>query len=670
MYKEEHFIWHKTPIAFFPILKSNEVQTSDFITFGFGKEDQMRQGIVINNKIDKYQSVSEQIWEMDDEQRNQWKQQFSVMNNPVIYIEDLSPDTCLAILLFHNVVSQSSVNISYDWIEYTNRWKTGDVKTTGLPFESWGCLHNALSHDYFEFKSDGTVNKNRLQDGFFSCMSFLLDLVTRDISPYQVCSLPNSKQYQKAKSLLRHEQHEYMHSLQQAELIQLELPLASSAKSVILDSFISLEYTSQGVHKAFLRTDEKNSWFQSGFGLMAIHRPQAAGTGNDMVISVDPTLGVNLKELWLELERKEDEKWGSSRPTDDPRYDNHRSKANQPWYDENEKCTLVAAPKRLSDNVLGSKLSWNEVIETLWKVYSPITNIKVHQLNQDGTHEGKERYPHECEPMVKQNEKQMLAMKWSLKNTKAMVLFPSLQKYLAACASGREQQEFPRLEELPSEKAFDIQHIPGGFVVIHKNGILFFDDWSKEHSNLHLYKLEFEHLLVRYNTVTELYGEIKDQIQDIREKLYRKNKSFSGREINQLNDRLTKIKLALRETLMNTMVSGDGNLLLFREKVEKRWGIDRKIEELYESVAEIDNIIKNYIESHTSRLINGITIYGFPLVLFSSLLQFLFGGSTTSEQILTGFTAIFSASILGILLIRFFVTRNTVEETNEDNPTQ
>lgn len=657
--------FEKTAVKFYYSLTANEKSTlKDCIIIGTGHADLHRNAIMLNNKAEKKESVSQLVYNASTKRVEEWKSVLRTMKEPFYVLEDLSPDTCFSLLLFQlRVIEESSIysedELLKEWVEYCNRWESGDMITTGVPFHSWGCLHNALSHHFFEGRREKVLDEAKFRLGFLHCLQFLRTLLENEASPYHVPALPFSKEYQKAKNLIKQEHNQYKQSLKQAELLQLELPMNNSAKSLLVDAILSVDYRMLGAQKVFLRNDEEHAWMKAGFGLMAVHQPRAIGTGNDMVISVEPTLEINLEKLWFELEKLENEKWAGKRPSNFPRYkDDSRTNANEPWYDENGRYTLIAAPRRINDSLLGTKLTWNDVMEALWRVYHPLQHFYVDNINSKGALEekGKSYLPHDIAPVIKQEEKHLITMKWSTTNLNPMVLSPTVIRYLAACANAKRNKGFPLLADLPTEKTFDLLEIPGGIVVIHENGVLLLDDWSKENSNVSVYRQEFEHAYERYEVITKLYDDVKKEINSFWEIINHKTKRIGAKELIQLNKRMTLLKLFLRKTILNTMIkTSEINVQLYREKLEKRWGISRKMDELYNAVSELEQIIKGHSEVHTNQLINGITIYGFPLILFSSLLQFLFSGISSLLWLTIGLTSIIFASLLCILGIRFIL---------------
>jgi hypothetical protein len=105
---------------------------------------------------------------------------------------------------------------------------------------------------------------------------------------------------------------------------------------------------------------------------MAVYNPRVVGTGNDIVISVDPLKRICLKALWYALEEEENRLWEGKRPNDTPRplksYPN-KDGPNEPWWDDMGKYTLIAAPKMVG-NQYGRRVNWKKVKELIKELYA------------------------------------------------------------------------------------------------------------------------------------------------------------------------------------------------------------------------------------------------------------------------------------------------------------
>ncbi|OHX28451.1 hypothetical protein [Bacillus mycoides] len=649
----ENFIVYYSP--------GKRVALHNEIVIGLGSQSES-QGIVLNNKEAKKSSVSELIYSESEETLQLWREALKSDLQPEkahIYLEDLSPDTCLGFILFYLRVRGVDLQlIDRKWIHYVTLWEKGDVKTTGQPFESWGCLHNALSHTYFDRSEH--ENSTVFQEGFKSCIRFVVQLIKADMDPSKLDPLKGSEYYHRAVALLQHEYQEYKQMLNHALTVQLQLPLKDTNRKILVDAFLVKERKHLGTVKVFLRNDLENSWSKKGFAFMAVHNPDLVGTGSDITVSVDTSVGVHLKELWDKLEEMENDKWEGNRPTCKPRYTDLRSMATEPWYDENKKYTILGAPKKLPDGRMGSALKWDDVLQSIWELYHPAKDLRVSAAVSGGGESYVGTYlVHECKPLIsdRKYQKQFMAVKWDhSQKDQSIIMSPTMKRYLAACAAGRfTLGKLPRMQELPQESNFDFETIPGGFVVLHKDGALLFDDWSRDQVDVDKYKSEFLKVLKRYGVVQEKYEEIHREVSDIKE-ITDQGKVLNRKKLIALNNRITKLKMELRYVVLETMTTNtDHHLEMFREKLERRWGISSKLVELYEIIGDIENIIKSYTEIRTNQLVSFITIYGFPFALFGGLFQFslqdMHGPRFLGMHII-GVVLFLTLSVLAVLFLR------------------
>jgi hypothetical protein len=621
------------------------------ILFGIGEHEDG--GLLLSNKIEgkRADSVSQYVVEQSDEFYQKWQETLKDnldLKNVSIYIEDLSPDTIYSIILFFSRLN----NIPFSafpskWLPYVNRWEKGDMRTTGEMEKSWGVLLSSLAHEYFVVTNVEEQNNNRIYkydqqkvvDGFRICLAFTIDLILNSEDPAEIPVSHHSEGYNRAISLFNIEKLEYENTLRNSSKLQLLLPLKNSSRRVFIDSIITTEINVLATLKNYSRTDVKNSFFKMGFGLMAVHRPHIAGSGNDIVISVDPSTGVHLKELWETLENLENTRWEGKRPNHSPR---SGYKVNQPWFNENERFTMVAAPRTLTNEdklnltdpstgktklipivppgevVLGSKLSWEDVLNQLWKLYNPVRELRVHSYEVSGNW-GEESKIVTIKPIQNGQSKKFIGLKWAKTNSQnTMVITPTFKRYLVACLNNVNGE--PMIHDLPNEKSFDYLEVPGGFALIHNEGVIFFDDWSNEGSNIKSYYEEFNRLLNRNDAIHRFRSRIKSEVQDIMEKI--KDKRKMRKEIVLLSSNLAGIKIELQNSIFETMSKSNVyDVNNFRQVIERRWNLNTQLNELYSMVSEIESTIKSIVDSRTNRVIRTITIVGFPLSIFSGIFQ-------------------------------------------------
>lgn len=285
----------------------------DEILLGLGDAlDKQQAGICLNQKGTGRHSVSEFVALADTIWLNVWQQKIADKNvSALVYVvEDFSPDTCLGLIFFWARIRHVT-SLPSDWLNYVNRWEKGDVKTTGELTQSWGVLHNALAHYYLQ-----SCNK---AEGLKTCLLLVGTALIHKTDPAHLPELPCDA-YQKALFQLHFEQQEYKKALQHGKAIQLAIPIEHCQhRRLLVDAFIAQEDIALGCAKYFLRNDFQHTWRKQGFSLLALYRPNEKGSGNEMVVSVDPSSGIYLRDLWQALENAENIAWQQQRPTDNPR---------------------------------------------------------------------------------------------------------------------------------------------------------------------------------------------------------------------------------------------------------------------------------------------------------------------------------------------------------------
>jgi hypothetical protein len=613
--------------AIFPRLRISgvykETPGSDEILLGMGTPKGKTKGFVLDNKQTGHRSLSERVYHLTEEEIRLIYPPNKKFEDYTYYLDDLSPDTCFAFIMLYLLSKNIPLRSLPDkWLDYINRWEQGDVRSTGEPNSSWGCLHSVLAHESYSYHKQGDdgsiIHQEKYYTGLLDCLRLdLAILQDENIDPAQVPPLLHVEEYHRAITLLKFEQQKYEQLLAHSIKLQLEIPIKNSTRCLLVDALIATEKTEfMGVLKNFARTDTKNTWTGDGFGFMALYRPEAVGTGNDIVISVDPSLNIHLKDLWMKLEEMEDIAWEGKRPCDNPRFPD-RSKANQPWYDEMGKYTLIGAPKQPS-----TKLSWEQVVHAIWELYHPARSIQVKPLTKDLSF-GEPCYIYQCpEVTVEHTDKKFFAAKWYATNTHNTIIYsPTMKRLLAACIKNVNRESVPPIHALPDPNEFDFLEVTGGVIIIHRQGVFVLDDWDSGQLDLNQFLLEFKELHQRNIITGEMIQRISNQLKQANEEI------LTGPRItrSKLNKIMTKQKIEIREAIFKQLTyTQDQSILSFRKKVEERWGIISELKELYDTVVETEKIIQSYSESQTNHLIQMISIYGFPFVLFGGLFQFVF----------------------------------------------
>jgi len=339
---------------------NKKVANAGDLLVGLGNSTLDNKGIVLQHKTETihYESLSEYVYGKEFKNLN------SSQCCQRIFVEDFSVDTILSIWIFlHKKSNHDLPKNVLNWVDYACKWEKGDTTTTGKAFESYGCLQNALVLSM----------KNHLPlEILTQSLAFLSTLIRQKIDPAKIGKLTNNTTYRQAYESLEKEYKKYQFLLHDNEIVKLFIPHKESGEPIELSGiFIETEIISS-IQKVFLRNDEEHSPTHNGFAFMVVHNAKVKGTGNDIVISVDPLKNVYLKSLWSALEKEENLLWGESRPRDNPRplksYP-HNNGPNEPWWDDMGKYTLIASPKKIG-NEYGRRVSWNRVKELIKQLYA------------------------------------------------------------------------------------------------------------------------------------------------------------------------------------------------------------------------------------------------------------------------------------------------------------
>lgn len=251
-----------------------------------------------------------------------------------------------------------------------------------------------------------------------------------------------------------------------------------------MDALLFVEDQPTGAAKVLYRNDRERSPLGQGFTLAVHHRPSCAGTGNDITITVDPRLGLDLRELWAELERRETAAWAEAteeRPSVAPRaLIGVENRYDQPWYITPDG-TLIGAPKRLDDGRAGSKLGWSDVRDAVWMACDPLRNIRVCAIRG-----GDPVSLWELSKVTAANhDKTLVVAHWPGPSDAAMLGgartlsgAPIVTRVLAALLD-RQRRSAPGLDDLPGIGTWERLDLAGGFAVVTNDGLFILDDWRE-----------------------------------------------------------------------------------------------------------------------------------------------------------------------------------------------
>jgi hypothetical protein len=536
-------------------------------------------------------SVSEYVAKLAATEAGRWRGAFpgGMASVREIVVEDLSLDTCYALLLFAAVVERGDTArlCSAAWLDYVSAWELG-YAIDPVPERSVACLHTTLAHTYLAYDAadaDDTVtlNPNVLREGLRDCLTFLDAIVTASPDPTAPTLPEKTAIHSRAQSHLRFERQTYKRALQHGCVCQLLVPLGSGRK-VLVDALILSEDQPSALLKVFARKD-RDSFTGNGYAVLAMHRPQAAGTGNDMVVSVDPDSGLTLKALWHKLEELENGRWGDARPCNDPRnIVSNRGEdgkprpgsPNQPWWDDGGKYTLVAAPKK-DGGQSGTRLSWDgDVVPALWELYCPFEAVKYEVA------------------LHKSADSRWAKVVWRKAYSMSAAVSPTLYACLAQLSRG-DKISHPR-ELLPAGQ-FETLRVPGGMVVVHAGGATIFDDWSDRRVSAGL-----DRLVQEIGEARSQFGEVegdailKKAIKQLKEKRVRLA------ELRALRESLLEARQKLQSATAMAVGGAEGDdVALVRRTLRRWWGIDTNREELGQTLDRLDAVISQLHEERVER---------------------------------------------------------------------
>ncbi|QLH51893.1 MAG: hypothetical protein HWD57_20455 [Candidatus Accumulibacter cognatus] len=549
-----------------------------------------------------------------------------------LVIEDASPDSVLALLFWLAVMNGVPVESFGQpevarWVAAVRRWElTGMVADN--PHTSWAALLAALSHSHFAPLPSETGRSYDFAGAWREALQFTTALLLQDIAPEAVPEMWELEAYRRAAALLRNEEQNYLRSLPRSTCLQLLVPMAGPEprKDVLVDAYLTVETWPSGARKLFARLDRSHSPTQQGFAVMGVYRPdpRMAGAGDDMVVSVNPLTGINLLDLWRELERLENERWADQRPTGNARPIASYPAGTgytQPWWDDHGRHTLLAAPRRLPDGRLGSRLTWPDVVNALWRVYSPLRRLRV----EDALHAGSPIPIEACARKAYRHDdgdgttKFLLGMCWLPNAALSGALFdlPSVQRYLAALIARQDEQQPIKVEDLPVPDEFNVLPLHGGFAILHDQGVLVFDDWRTE-------RLRLPQLAEEFERVFQTLGTGRDVARALDALFEERTSGRKPRPTAAVLGDLATLRSRLTEAGYQYQPGSHwADVRAFRAALETRWCVGDAIKNLHTRVSQLEDAIRTASTLETQRLTYILSTIGLPFVISNSLTGFL-----------------------------------------------
>ncbi|MCC6918429.1 MAG: hypothetical protein IT548_04460 [Alphaproteobacteria bacterium] len=548
----------------------------------------------------------------------QWRQVFGTAPDEVLratlVVEDASPDSVLSVVFFlARLAGVPSAALPQRWLTSLTAWERDGVAPSVT--RSWTSLLSALAHSHFGMKFDGAG----IAEAWGDALRFTVTLLRAGADPDAVDAdavpvLLTDPAYGRAIAFAMNEKQDYDQSLARAVRLELLVPMAGSpGRELLVDAYFAVESNApSGVKKIFIRTDTANTTLHNGFSLMGLYRPGLEGSGNDMTISVDPRSGIALRELWQALEAAEIEKWDGARPNGSPRriasypaggYD-------QPWWDDHGRYTLLGAPKRVSDAELGSKLSWSDVLEAVWRSYNQLRGLAVYDLGAEGA----QLEPKAIEACtaravsagagVSAVTKQLIAVKWnrSFGATQSLQFTPTVKRHLAAMLvrAGKGLSGPVQLADLPESDDFDYLEIAGGQAIVSRDGLFLFDDWRDKDLAAPALGSDFAQAVVLQSDCLAYDAEV--------DALY-ESASHGGDVLQRITDLRARIARTFQKA---DLTEASPERRVVRAAIERRWGLDGKEAGLTNRLKDLQEILETKATLDTQGMATLLAFFTIP----------------------------------------------------------
>ncbi|MYN10200.1 hypothetical protein [Pseudoduganella aquatica] len=529
-----------------------------------------------------------------------------------IVVEDFSLDTCCALLLFGAALDGRPLPDTAAWVAYVSAWEGGDCLDGADLSRSAACLLSVLGHSYLPPQAADVARDGYARAGLHACLALMRRMLASQPRPEAGIGYLEGAEYGRALAHLAHERQMYELALRQASRCQLLVDLAGSGRQVLLDALILSEVFPSGVLKVMARADSANSWTRKGYALLALHRPGEAGNGNDMVLSLDPRCGATLEGLWRALEALEAERWAGGRPADAPRaLASYRDPANpsrmapgapnQPWYDDNGRHTLLAAPKLLDDGTPGSRLDWRaDVLPALWRQYflRPAAALVEALPAQDGAAAAAVTAP-------PGRAKAVRVLGWNAESAAAQGLHPDLalletpsfQAWLASHSQAGGPAASPLA--LPPQDSYEVLRCGAVQVLAHRHGVTLFEGPGARGAAQPLAGVAAAVAAVSA-AYSGFLADYADKLAEWTAELGKHHGAAAGRDAEGWGKQMHEVKArALAVIAGGSMLRDDFDENRVSEALQRWWGVSQQRGELLGLIDRIDGMMRHAIAART-----------------------------------------------------------------------
>lgn len=628
----------------------------DAVLIGIGKFPMPPiMGISLNNKAagravgTRFSSVTNLVLRAPAEVVSAWREIVGDGASPdrffqrfTLVVEDASPDSCFGLLCLLMRLTGSVEEVPEEWVRYMDAWEQGEIVVGDSVFRAYGCLHNALVHEKIERDITGA---------WLDGLRLMLEALRSGASPVALPRSASAPIIAKASAFLTFEEQTYLESHSHAAHVQLALPMIGSngSRRRLVDAYLAEQSLPFGSIKAFSRTDRTLPFFKNGFTVMALYRAIPKGEGDDFTVSVDPSAGVELVELWRELEHREDAAWKGQRPCDTPRTDlaeypqgkreSGGNGPNQPWYHDYI-YSLIAAPKKVNGD-FGTKFSWRELREIVWQTYQPFRAIRVRagsaavELDRPPVEQNlrslERCFPENFDDSLDElsfSRTRLFVAGWHRPDntSPAFVVTPTLCRYLTACIEHAPSPTPLPWQLLPEEGYYSWLELPGGLAIVSPRGAFIVHDGSSLPFPVRELKDEFDR-------ARRLLSRIESGGAEIAKLLDKADAYFSGkrRDLSEaaLLHRLSAKQIEITRELhhLHAAVVSPG-AKRFRDALLERWGIAGWLDSLARDVDQIKTVLHGKSDLDAAQHVASLHAWGIPAAVAIGLIEFAFDKST------------------------------------------
>lgn len=602
-------------------------------------------------------SVTELVARVQEADVEAWRKTipFAAAGDPFagldIALEDISPDTCLALICLRERLAGRMLPQS--WIDFASTWEQGYTPRNAPPEQVLGGLLNALTHARLH---QGAFIQNPDQAENFSdtaawALAYVDSLVAAGIDPWSVPrSLPAgvspeiARWHDRAHACFAQEVATYARVLAGALKVQLSVPLTGTMRRIDVDAIFTTEAEFSGALKHLLRTDPASPSGR-GYALWGLYRTNMRGSGNDITISVDPAVGIDLKQLWIELEAAEERRWadyakergpGFERPRDPPRSDMISFKEQpeicrksvQPWWEGRPLYTMIAAPRTVQigeEAVPGSHLDWSDVKQILWRLYAPVQTIEVRRY--EAPTEPAWRFlgapPRSARRVLVDARTELYGVRLSLIQTEAPGRSKTVSplpwsETLAASLAAFVDVGTIEMDRLPASGDFDVIEARGGVVLVTARGMLLLELGTASGFPMKELDRSAREAAATLDCARAITDHINDEARGLVIAAIESGSSADKRKaLNAIYGAKIKARRAWAES---AKFEEDTLVREFREKCELRWNGNQRLQTALDEIAELESMVVSSSEVRANATLNAIAFYGFPLSIFGNLL--------------------------------------------------